>query len=311
MVVANSSRLRTKVRKAYESALEKVETITKTIEFYRDQDEPAFTRWMRLTFGPSIEQLRSLKQELDSIQRTMLEVERIALKYEVSLKRAYQFHLHPETAPKLPPGFAKHAPPLPNDSNFQRPPEADSSDTDEFSPEDFLDELMQLISAPPREDSRRMKEIYRILVRQLHPDAGAEGTEENMQLWHQCQAAYEEQNLARLETLLESIQGRQGASCLETPISEWMRRTAALKKKLSQLRAELRACKSSEAWGCATQTPSPKVQSKITVEIQIDIDHMRAEVDRARREFTRFVSRNQRIWKPTSRYTPLDDDCPF
>jgi hypothetical protein len=68
----------------------------------------------------------------------------------------------------------------------------------------------------------RIKEIYRMLVRRLHPDTRADGDATVSALWHQVQEAYEARDLDRMETLLalrgagECVADAAGAGGTET-----------------------------------------------------------------------------------------------
>src|SRR6202020_2367124 len=60
-------------------------------------------------------------------------------------------------------------------------------------------------SAPPRAvkpEAGRIKELYRLLVRRLHPDLRADKDAEVSHFWHDVQEAYEQGNVERLEMLL-------------------------------------------------------------------------------------------------------------
>src|SRR5205814_479968 len=48
----------------------------------------------------------------------------------------------------------------------------------------------------------RLKQLYRAVVRRLHPDTQQEMTAQKMEWWHQAQAAYEASNLEHLELIL-------------------------------------------------------------------------------------------------------------
>ncbi len=48
----------------------------------------------------------------------------------------------------------------------------------------------------------RVKELYRRLVRRLHPDLRADGSAAVSALWHEVQEAYAASDVARMEILL-------------------------------------------------------------------------------------------------------------
>src|SRR5207247_9018481 len=60
----------------------------------------------------------------------------------------------------------------------------------------------------------RVKEIYRRLVRRLHPDLSADGDATVSSLWHEVQEAYAAGDVARMELLLSlsDLSNAPGAS---------------------------------------------------------------------------------------------------
>src|SRR5207247_4056351 len=80
----------------------------------------------------------------------------------------------------------------------------------------------------------RVKEIYRRLVRRLHPDLRADGDATVSSLWHEIQEAYASGDVARMELLLalSDLSNAPGASTtlsqIRSPLSELTRSVRAL-----------------------------------------------------------------------------------
>jgi hypothetical protein len=101
-------------------------------------------------------------------------------------------------------------------------------------------------SAEPKSVNARVKEIYRLLVRRLHPDTRADTDAEVSALWHEVQEAYATGNLERLEMLValtdiqaESMGEHTSLSQLRAVLKELRRSYQALQRSLSAARKEL------------------------------------------------------------------------
>lgn len=58
----------------------------------------------------------------------------------------------------------------------------------------------------------RCKQIYRALVRRLHPDTGVESTPQTRQLWHDLQDAWQRRDVERLEVLQAVVELQDGGT---------------------------------------------------------------------------------------------------
>ncbi len=73
---------------------------------------------------------------------------------------------------------------------------------------------------PPKETSEdiRRKQLYRNLVRKLHPDLNKGLNAQELDLWHEVRAAYESKNLETLETLAALVESG-GVAGFYIPVS--------------------------------------------------------------------------------------------
>jgi hypothetical protein len=128
---------------------------------------------------------------------------------------------------------------------FVRPESA--LDRSDFRPEDVrrstLDEDPATATEPVTIDPR-IKEIYRRLVRRLHPDLRADGDATVSSLWHEVQEAYLAGDVARMELLLalSDLSNAPGASTtlsqMRSVLSELTRSLRALELSLVEARRE-------------------------------------------------------------------------
>ena len=96
----------------------------------------------------------------------------------------------------------------------------------------------------------RIKELYRRLVRRLHPDLRADGSAAVSALWHEVQEAYAASDVARMEILLAlsdieaNRTAEQSLSQMHAVLAELDRSSRALEKSLVEAEGE-------EAWDFA------------------------------------------------------------
>ncbi len=108
--------------------------------------------------------------------------------------------------------------------------------------------------APPRQtaahrDADRIKEIYRKVVRQLHPDANGEFAPRERELWHEVQSAYQARDLERLEAVAARVElGGDAAASARTSVGVLLRITRELGEALQSVRRQLGRAKKQPAW---------------------------------------------------------------
>jgi hypothetical protein len=116
----------------------------------------------------------------------------------------------------------------------------------------------------------RVKELYRILVRRLHPDLRRDGICAVHSLWHEVQEAYGASDVARMEILLalsdiESNHMADGTSLsqMRSLLAELQRATRALEKSLLEAEGE-------DAWNFARTGPAPDLRLRVQRQLQSD-----------------------------------------
>jgi hypothetical protein len=101
---------------------------------------------------------------------------------------------------------------------------------------------------PARPERSRLKELYRTLVRRLHPDTQADANPQVSALWHEVQEAYNRGDVDRLETLLALSELHAGALNNSTSASQLHAVRAELKANLNAIRRALRKARKHPAW---------------------------------------------------------------
>ena len=116
----------------------------------------------------------------------------------------------------------------------------------------------------------RIKELYRRLVRRLHPDLRADGSAAVSGLWHEVQEAYEAGDVARMEILLalSDIETRRTA---DQSLSQMHAVLAELKRALRALEKSLLEAKGEDAWNFARLGPSADLQVRVERQLKSEL----------------------------------------
>ena len=136
---------------------------------------------------------------------------------------------------------------------------------------------------PPGSNIDRIKELYRILVRRLHPDAGGANTVRERDLWQQVQDAYHARDLE----WLESIAGRLDAvidrgATLSTQLLRRM--TKDLLDALHGLRSQLARHRRHPAWKFREQRKAlVKFETKRRCALESQLGRLRRALEKADR----------------------------
>jgi hypothetical protein len=149
-----------------------------------------------------------------------------------------------------------------------RPEPADEWDAEperEFAPEPAAENSVK--SGP-----NRLKELYRLLVRRLHPDTRADNNAEVSALWHDVQEAYEAGNVDRLEMLLAFTDIQSNTAGDHTSLSQMRAVLAELRAAFNALQRNLRAAKKDPAWDFSRLTDRTKAEARLRRELETILD---------------------------------------
>jgi hypothetical protein len=121
----------------------------------------------------------------------------------------------------------------------------------------------------------RIKEIYRILVRRLHPDTRRDGDATVSATWHEVQEAYEARNLERLETLLALTEMEGGKNGGQASLSQMRAALAELNRALRAIHRSLGEAKRDPAWGFSRTPYHAPMEKRIRREMEEDLAEQR------------------------------------
>jgi hypothetical protein len=114
----------------------------------------------------------------------------------------------------------------------------------------------------------RVKELYRLLVRRLHPDLRADGNAAASALWHEVQEAYAASDIAHLEILLALSDIDSERFSDQTSVSQMRAVLAELTRALFALEDSLRQARDEDAWGFGRTGVLPGLRERV----QRDLD---------------------------------------
>jgi hypothetical protein len=288
-------------------------------EHFTQVDQPAYERWHHRQFGSTMQEVHELNQRIAEAERLLQEVQ-----FEIFMRGgpAWEAFGRVKQAREAPP-------PEPEDDEDSEWDESDWEDPWGSGPEQEdpmggseeevkrhlrnifgfndeeleaairrLQELGQLPKSKKPEECVRIKEVYRKLVRRLHPDL-TELTDQmaavKQELWHAVQEAYRARDLDRLESLLARCDLEEGVVSENTAISQLRKTWQEIKVAVKSIRANLRRARKDRAWGFSTQAPEVRdaLRSTISRELKGELHRQTALNEKLQEEMAYL----ERRWK--------------
>jgi hypothetical protein len=123
----------------------------------------------------------------------------------------------------------------------------------------------------PRSDAR-VKELYRLLVRRLHPDLRADGDAAVSTLWHEVQEAYALGDIERMEILLALSDIESNNLGDQTSLFQMRAVFAELKRALRALQKSLSHARHDEAWNFARKGAGKALRQRVQEELEADLE---------------------------------------
>jgi hypothetical protein len=118
----------------------------------------------------------------------------------------------------------------------------------------------------------RVKELYRVLVRRLHPDTGKSRKDPNTQrLWHDLQNAYAAMDVERLEVLLALTDLHESGSAIRSTLYHLRKVAKEMERTVRDLKNRFREARSSPAWQFWHADNRQKVGAKMRAAVEARI----------------------------------------
>ena len=125
----------------------------------------------------------------------------------------------------------------------------------------------------------RVKELYRTLVRRLHPDVRADGSAAVSALWHEVQEAYAASDVPRMEILLALSDIGENPMSDETSVSQMRSVIDELTRALRALEKSLREAEGEDAWDFAHTGPVEGLRVRVERELKFELARRTARLE--------------------------------
>ena len=300
LVLVDGTAARKKVKKDYDKARRDLDNARHQLDQFQQADLPQFTQWLNSHFGALLTELRELSQKLAADEALVFLVEGDVLFNGGTYARAYKRVIEARDNPEPPPPPPKEGGPSDREPFGGRP---EFDDFDEFAgEEDPLEAFFNSIfgdggpgkrsgkrpgktsgspggfpseAAQSPAGSARLKELYRALVRRLHPDAQQEMTPQKAEWWHQAQAAYEAGDVEQLEVILTLCEIGESGTTVHTSASLLQRITAQMRSSLREIKRQIAGRRRDPAWGFSRRADHEVLELQTRRSMMRDLQQLR------------------------------------
>lgn len=312
VIMVDSTQARKKFTREYEKAMRELERVRAELREYEERHKPHFMRWLHREFGATLTELREVGSKLRVQQDLLFRIQNVSFFEGVSAKKAYDYVMQEkEEWEREEREFREERQKQHHKQENEPREEGGKTPFEDFFPGD--DEGDEFFKPPPKrqrkleeEKQLRLKEIYRMVVRKLHPDMRQELTEHQRDLWHQAQEAYGKEDVDQLEVILAMCEIEEQESTRNARLSVLQRITAMFKRSLRPLKAELKKSQKDPAWSFADKQ-SKEVQElgrRIQAEMEQEIAQLKDELYEIEAELNAIKSSRKR--KPRVIVDPFD-----
>ena len=321
LVRVDGAGIRKKIKKDYEKALRDLEKTRRQLDQFHQTDLPQFTRWLNTHFGALLTELRELCQKMAADEQLIIQVENEVMFSGCSDALAYQRVMELRENPEPPrPRPAGCGEPAGERDPFGAQPESGTDEVEEDPMEDVMNEFFRefgpdarpqdnhgprdgqpIESAAPADASNRLKELYRAVVRRLHPDSQREMTAQKTEWWHQAQAAYEAGDVEQLEVILTLCDIGDTGTTAHTSASLLQRITAQLKHSLREIKRQVAGRRRDPAWNFSRRDDHEALAVQTRRTLMNDLERMRYQCRTIQEMIARWKAAAERLKQPGRR----------
>jgi hypothetical protein len=117
----------------------------------------------------------------------------------------------------------------------------------------------------------RVKALYRILVRRLHPDLRDDASAGVSSLWHEVQEAYAASDVAHLEILLALVDIESNTMGAQTSVGQMRAILAEMERATRALEKSLLEAEGEDAWNFAQSGPDADLRVRVERQLKSDL----------------------------------------
>jgi len=151
------------------------------------------------------------------------------------------------------------------------PEEARERNLNRPAPKKRIAEEAEETEADERAVDPRVKELYRILVRRLHPDLRDDDSASVSGLWHEVQEAYAASDVAHMEILLALIDIESNNMGAQTSVGQMRAILVELERALRALEKSLLEAEGEDAWNFAQGGPNDDLRLRVERQLKSDL----------------------------------------
>ena len=309
--------LREKATADYKKAMAKLDKSCAEQRRFEQKDKPRFEQWLALKFGSLLTELRENDRLIQQKEDLIIEVEQEMFWSEHrNPRRAYADVMKARETPEpdewTEPENKKSQDENPGKGDPFENYNPDASDAEikklfaeflkstfgfhpsDLSKADYVQGLDHFraqffnkqsesagrstpVTSAQKKGLARIKEIYRILVRRLHPDVKKGSDVTVSALWHEVQEAYKTRNLERLETLL-SVTEMQAGKNANIRLSQMRGALAEINRTLRAVQQSLGLAKKDPAWGFSLSEDHNPLEKRIRREMESELAEQKWEL---------------------------------
>lgn len=325
MVVLEQEPLRGRAHRRCRRAMTAMEGLRARLHGFEREDQPAFARWRAGEFGPLLTRARELEGQIHErrllIEEVQNEMRRAGGDPSLAYARVRQRQAGTGTAGAPPPPPIGHLSEGEKDAIFREwlreyfgiNPDrmADGAYAATFGTFRF-----HMFGADVREPAAErapvhskhhaptasVRNMYRLLVRRLHPDRRADGDAGACALWHEVQEAHGARDAQRLETLVALSELEAGDLGPRTSLAQLRAAWAELRKGWRALRQSLRAAGQDHAWDFARRGADAALRQRVERDLARDLAKQTATLD--------YLTRTIASWSAPAPPPPLTIAAP-
>ena len=337
LVLIDQIPLRRDAEKKALKGLRETVRLRETLVEYERQILPEYVRWENEAVGPLLAEERVLEAKLRELTHILEAVDYETLFYDTSPHQAYKEVIREmkRAEDKQRRAEARGFEDAPRDPEEEWDEEAGYSDNErafrsflrmaagidpDFLPKreykkrlaEFLEKMGAGVSSrrptPNEADiASRVKELYRVLVRRLHPDTGASVRRDPLmaQLWHDLQDAYAKRDAEQLELLLAMTDLHEGQGGMRSTLFHMRRAATEFMRRSRELKSRLREIRTTEAWVFWHTPDRAKLAAKRKAEVEARVKISRKKLAECEAEIEILKSPAR---KRKTKYNPLGQE---
>ena len=285
LVVLDQRKVRENTTRVCHRELASLEKAKAELQRFESDDRVPFARWMSATFGPMLTKLRELTAQISKQTSLITEVEEEMFWTGERSERAAFVRVRMRTEnPDLVAAAERQ------ESSFGS------------SPPLACDRVRA--TKPQSPDEVRIKDVYRLLVRRLHPDMRTKDAPDVSALWHEVQEAYANGNLERLETLAGFTDIRSDSSSPETSVSEMRTILKNIRSAFNDVQRKLRTAREDAAWNFSKLRDRMELECRMQKQLSVDTARAAERLSALEARIASWTSTNLKAKKPQPKAQP-------